>query len=157
MRRDPDTDRQLRDPNRLGEFERAPTVGPRLREGLTDHEWQRRKRERRQAKAPGVARMLTTATDAVKAAKRLAKTADKLADRVDTILGIRAGDLLSSRESQSGFERDQGIPGDGMAQRLMNLCLAVNIAEKALRRALEADERGWPDDEDEAPGVDKAG
>src|SRR5574343_1687319 len=81
MRRDPDADRQLRDPNRLGEFERAPTVGPRLREGLTDHEWQRRKRERRQAKAPGVARMLTTATDAVKAAKRLAKTADKLADR----------------------------------------------------------------------------
>jgi len=140
----------------LREFESAPRVGPRLRPGLTDHEWEQRKRARRQRDAPRLFCLLNACMDARQAVKRLSQEAEAFTERIDGLLGVRSGDLVAIGEDDSLFQRDHDIPADALGQRLMNLMLAVNRAVEILRDALARDAQGWPDNDGGEKSVDKA-
>lgn len=77
---------------------------------------------------------------------RMLLDVQRLVNTVDAVIGVRAGILDGGQDDPlNPFERDPQIPGDGLSQRLMNLCGAANRVTKLIDEALAANGGGWED------------
>ena len=141
-RRDPDVDRQLTQPCRLEQSSHHKGIERRrsIRTLLAQHREQTLDAEGlielqdllRQRDAGSVCRMLLAV--------------ERLCNTVDAVIGIRAGILDGSGyDTFNPFQRDPDIPGDGLSQRLDNLCGAANRVTREIDAALEANGGGWRD------------
>lgn len=142
MHKDPDVERQLRQPHRLEQssYHRGIAHRKSIRTLLSQHREQTLDAEGlielqdllRQRDAGSVCRMLLAV--------------ERLRNTVDAVIGIRAGILDGSGyDTFNPFQRDPDIPGDGLSQRLDNLCGAANRVTREIDAALEANGGGWRD------------